>query len=333
VARDDEGRDGDGGFRRRTLVLVVLGVAVFYGLGAAFADIGEALRELTRGSILPLLGAAAAQTAATLLWPQVFRASARAVGAELPYRAALNVSLSSFTLSHTVPGGGAVGAAVAVSRLGSYGLSGPAATSAGALAALVSMTTAAGVGAAGIAVAVVAGELPDGWLWVAAPTVLVLVGIVVGIATVLRSPSAGDRVIGLLDRIPKLQDRTDEWQSSLRRVTEEDPPSSLELGWIAFWATIKWTATIAALALVFVAFGQTPRLTVILVGFGVSQLAAAIPITPGGVGFVEGGMVAAFVALGSPASFATSVVLAYRVFETWGPALAGVPALLRPPDG
>lgn len=57
----------------------------------------------------------------------------------------------------------------------------------------------------------------------------------------------------------------------------------------------------------------------------------AIPISPGGVGLVEGGMVGAFTALDVGLGVATTVVLAYRILETWMPVVAGVPALLRRP--
>jgi putative heme transporter len=325
--------EGSGGFRRGTVLLVVLAAAGLYAGGAAAADIGEALAELTGASILPLAGAVLAQIVVTLIWPLVHRASVRAVGEDLRYREALNISLSAFTLSHTMPGGGAVGAAVAVSRLRSFGLSGPAATASVSLTGPVSVTTVALVGAAGIVTAVVAGDLPRDWAWLAGFVVLVLLAIVVGIVAALRSPSAGDRLVGWLGRLPKLEDRAAEWRSALRAVTEDDPPSSGDLARIVGWSAVKWTADIISLALVFVAFGRTPSLTVLLVGFGVSQVAAAIPITPGGIGFVEGGMVAAFVALGSPLSLATSVVLGYRLVETWMPTIAGIPAILRPPSG
>lgn len=68
-------------------------------------------------------------------------------------------------------------------------------------------------------------------------------------------------------------------------------------------------------------------------GFVVNRLAAAIPITPGGVGFVESGMLSVFVALGMALPVATMVVVTYRVIVTWLPTLAGVLGLLRPPSG
>lgn len=105
----------------------------------------------------------------------------------------------------------------------------------------------------------------------------------------------------------------------------------MQLARIVGWALLKWSADIASLALVFVALGATPRISALLVGFGVTQLATAIPVTPGGVGFVEGGMVGAFVTLVYGAATAASVVVVYRVLATWLPVLAGVPLLLRQP--
>jgi uncharacterized protein (TIRG00374 family) len=330
---DQDREDGSGGPRRRTVVFVGLLVAALYVGGAAFTGIGEALGEVTAAAIPPLLVALAAQVLVTLLWPQVHRASVRAVGDDIRYPEALNVSLSAFTLSHTAPGGGAVGGAVAINRLTGYGLSGPAATASVTLTGLLSVTTIAGLGAAGIAAAVVSGELPDGALWAVSLVLVVLLAVLVGIVAVLRSPPTGDRLVTAIGRLhPRLRARARGWRASLRAVTEDDPPSSGQLARIVGWSVLKWSADIASLALVFVAFGQTPRVMVLLVGFGVAQLAAAIPITPGGVGFVEGGMVAAFVALGAPASFAATVVITYRLLETWLPSLAGIPALLRPPS-
>lgn len=69
-----------------------------------------------------------------------------------------------------------------------------------------------------------------------------------------------------------------------------------------------------------------------VVGFVVNQLAAAIPITPGGVGFVESGMLSVFVGLGVALPIATVVAVTYRVIVTWMPTLAGVPGLVRPPS-
>lgn len=339
--QDDEGtpdaqdeRDGGGSgvnLRRWVLVAVVSVVVIYLG---ALAVLGgqDALEALADAALLPLLGAVFLHVVVTATWPLVHRASLRAVGEDLRYLEVLQVSMSAFTVSHTVPGGGAVGAAVAVDRLHRFGIAVPVATGAAALTGPVSLTTIAGLGAAGITTAVLAEELPQALLAVAALALVVLVVLVVGIVAALRSPSVGERIIDRVGRLhPRLDARVEEWRASWEAVTDRRP-SPAAIAPVFGWSVVKWTADIAALALVFLAYGQSPRITVLLVGFGVSQVLAAVPTTPGAVGVVEGGMVGAFAALGVPVALGTTVALTYRMVEAWLPTLAGVPVLLRDPD-
>jgi uncharacterized protein (TIRG00374 family) len=312
------------------LVVLVVGL---YGGGIAAAGFRDALTAVTSAALWPLVGALLLQGMVTATWPMVHRASVAAVGGRVPYSQALHVSLSAFAVSHLVPGGGAVGAAVVVERLTGFGVPGPTATASATLTGPISLTTIASLGVAGLTGAVLADELPDQWLVVGLLLLLVLLAVLAIVVLGLRSPGLGERVISAAGRLHRRLDRrTEGWRRSWRTVTDQEV-SGRQLGPIVGWSTLKWSADIASLALVFHAFGQTPRLTALLVGFGVSQLGAAVPLTPGGVGFVEGGMVAAFTALGIALPVATAVVLTYRVLESWLPTLAGLPVLLRPPDG
>ncbi len=312
------------------MVGVLLVVAV-YAAAAALVGVDDALDAFTSASLWPLAGAAALQVLVVLCWSRVYGSSAAAVDHPVPAIRGLQVSMPAFTLSHTLPGGGWAGNAMAIRRLTLLGMTGPAATAAVALGSTISLTTIAALGAAGIVTAFAAGDLPVTAVFVALPAFATLVGIVGTVIAVLRSPASGDRVIGWVGRLHhRLRSRVDDWRRSLREVTEQ-PPSPRQLGSVAAWSLGKWSADIGALALVFLANGQTPRVSALLVGFGVTQLATAIPLTPGGVGFVEGGMVGAFVTLGTPLAAATSIVVLYRVVATWLPVLAGVPVLVRAP--
>jgi uncharacterized protein (TIRG00374 family) len=334
MAEDTHGSDSGVGHAARTPRRWLLGVGLvvaIYAIGLAVVGIDEALGAFTRASVLPLAGALLLQVAVVILWANVYGASAGAVGGSVGTRDALRVSMPAFTLSHTLPGGGLTANAVAVQRLTAQGMSGPSAAAAVALGATISLTTIAALGSAGIVTAFVAGDLPTLALVIALPALIALVALVVTVIAVLHSPSGGDRAVELVGRLHhRLRARVDDWRESLREVTEA-PPTTAQLARIAAWALGKWLADIVSLALVFVALGTTPRVSALLVGFGVSQLATSIPVTPGGVGFVEGGMVGAFATLGYPAALATSVVVIYRVLETWLPTLAGIPMLLRQP--
>ncbi len=318
---------------RFTWVLVLALVLGLYGGGIAAAGFRDALTALDRAALWPLFGALLLQVVVTATWPLVHRASVAAVGEWLRYPQALHVSMSAFTVSHTVPGGGAVGAAVVVERLTGHGVPGPAAAASTTLTGPISLTTIASLGVVGLAGAVVTGELPEQWLFVGLALLVALLVVMTVIVLGLRSPALGDRVIGAIGRLHhRLARRTEGWRRSWHTVTGQEV-SARQLGPVVAFSTLKWAADIGSLALVFVAFGHEPRLTVLLVGFGISQLGAAVPLTPGGVGFVEGGMVAAFTALGVTLPEATTVVLTYRVLESWLPTLAGIPVLLRAPGG
>src|SRR5947199_6419849 len=76
------------------------------------------------------------------------------------------------------------------------------------------------------------------------------------------------------------------------------------------------------------AFGSPPPLATIIMAYFVGQLGNVLPL-PGGVGGVEGGMIAALIAFGAPGSLAILGVLAYRLISFWLPTGPGAVAYLR----
>ncbi len=95
------------------------------------------------------------------------------------------------------------------------------------------------------------------------------------------------------------------------------------IGALAYWAF-----DIAALWACFHAFGTPPPLGVIVMAYFVGTLVNALPL-PGGLGGVEGGMIGAFLAFGTPGSLAVLAVLSYRAISFWLPTLPGAAAYLQ----
>lgn len=87
-------------------------------------------------------------------------------------------------------------------------------------------------------------------------------------------------------------------------------------------ALLYWGAQVAALWAAFRAFGATPPVAVVTVGFFVGMLGNLLPL-PGGIGGVDGGMIAALAALGQGGGIAVAAVLTYRVFAFWLPTIPG----------
>ncbi len=80
-----------------------------------------------------------------------------------------------------------------------------------------------------------------------------------------------------------------------------------------------YAALVAALA----AFGAHVRPAEVLVAYVVAQAFAIIPITPGGVGFVDAGLTSLLVVAGVPADTALIGTLLYRLFSFWLPIPVG----------
>jgi uncharacterized membrane protein YbhN (UPF0104 family) len=87
-------------------------------------------------------------------------------------------------------------------------------------------------------------------------------------------------------------------------------------------ALMWWAFDIACLWACFEAFGASPAIGVLVVGYFVGMLANTLPL-PGGVGSVDGGMIGAFVAFGVDPAAAIVAVLAYRFFAFWLPIAPG----------
>jgi uncharacterized protein (TIRG00374 family) len=64
----------------------------------------------------------------------------------------------------------------------------------------------------------------------------------------------------------------------------------------------------------------------VLLAYAVAAVLGMIPITPGGVGFVEAGLTAMLVLAGVPSEKALLAVLAYRIASYWLPLPAGLGA-------
>jgi uncharacterized membrane protein YbhN (UPF0104 family) len=83
---------------------------------------------------------------------------------------------------------------------------------------------------------------------------------------------------------------------------------------------------LALVAAIYAVTGSKPRLSVILLAYGAAAVLSMIPITPGGLGFVEAGLAATLVVAGVHGADALLATLAYRIVSYWLPLPAGLVA-------
>jgi uncharacterized membrane protein YbhN (UPF0104 family) len=108
---------------------------------------------------------------------------------------------------------------------------------------------------------------------------------------------------------------------SVQHVRARDPAL---VGSIAYWGF-----NIAVLWASFHAFGQAPPWAVVVMGYFVGMIANLLPL-PGGVGGVDGGMIAAFAAFEGGSNHSIVVaVLTYRLFAFYLPTIPGALAYFQ----
>ena len=91
----------------------------------------------------------------------------------------------------------------------------------------------------------------------------------------------------------------------------------------AFAAAATRMFDYASLVAALVAFDAQARPADVLLAFVVSQALGIVPITPGGVGFVDAGLVGMLVLIGIPTETAVIGTLLYRLFSFWLPIPIG----------
>jgi hypothetical protein len=94
--------------------------------------------------------------------------------------------------------------------------------------------------------------------------------------------------------------------------------------WQALFASLgNWLFDYLALLAALTAVGSRPRPSLVLLAYGASMLLGMIPLTPGGLGFVEAGLTTLLVLAGVSARDAALATLAYRLVSYWLPLPAG----------
>ena len=160
---------------------------------------------------------------------------------------------------------------------------------------------------------------PDLSLWL---TALPAVGALLVIAAVLVVPRLGAGRARPGRREHAQGDRarraTRWWAAPARRCRSCVRGNLLVItGAVGYWAwdnAVLWAA--------FHAFGYSPPITVILMGYLIGQLGGLLPL-PGGLGGIDGGLIGTLIVYGTPAAATAAAVIVYRVILFWLPLIVG----------
>ncbi len=85
------------------------------------------------------------------------------------------------------------------------------------------------------------------------------------------------------------------------------------------WASANWMFDAASLWVFLRAFGVSEGLRGLLLGYGLASILALLPVTPGGLGIVEGTLISVLAGFGTPHAEAVIGVITWRLAEFWIP--------------
>jgi uncharacterized protein (TIRG00374 family) len=96
------------------------------------------------------------------------------------------------------------------------------------------------------------------------------------------------------------------------------------------FAAGRWVLDYLTLLAALTAIHANPRPSAVLLAYCAAQFLGSLPLTPGGLGFVEAGLTGSLALAGVPAGEAVVATLAYRLVSFWLPIPAGgVAAILH----
>jgi uncharacterized protein (TIRG00374 family) len=309
--------------RRTAFWLAITGISI-YLVFPSIVEVFGTWRQITRFSLVSLAAMAGLQAAALgCLWALQYVALHGA-----PWRAVITSQLAGNALAKVAPGGGALGGALQYKLLVRAGAQPAAAVT--ALTAVNVLVFAVLLALPVLAIpALVQGGVNQSLVHTAVAG-LVVFAAASALGAVLLSTNEPLAWIGRV--LQRVRNRLRRGRPPLTRLPQrllrerDRLLGTLGSRWKrALLATVgRWTFDYLTLLAALAAIGSHPRPALVLLAFCGAQVLAQIPITPGGLGFVEAGLSAMLVLAGVKAGDALLATFAYRLFSYWLPLPVGL---------
>jgi uncharacterized protein (TIRG00374 family) len=309
---------------RLTLKVLAVSVIIWFFVLPLIPGMRAAATQLTEVNPYLLAVGLALQVAALFCYTLLTKASLGPAGQHVSRLRLFRIQMSTKALSSLVPGGSAAGSALGYRLMTLSEIEGPDAGFA--------------LATAGLGSAVMLNVI----LWVALIVSIPMRGVnkLYGTAAILGVVIMGFAaalVFGLMEGTGraerflrwcarKLGMNEDRAGAAVRQIGGrlEDLAKDRQLLFrVAFWAAMNWLLDAASLWVFLRAFGPPLAIDALIISFGLANVFAVIPITPGGLGVVEAIYIPTLVGFGLSRAQATVGVLTYRMAQFWFPILLG----------
>ncbi len=301
---------------RRNLVRLVVSVAAVVLLVRPLVPrIGNAAHEL--GRLDPSLTAVGflLQVASLLCYSRMTQIALGEEHDGIGLIGLFRFQLVSRAVSSTVPAGAAAGPAIGFRLLTSSGLS---ATAVGASLASVSVLSALVLNLL-LWTALVVSIPAHGLHTISAVTALIGIMLVLSAAVIVSVVDGSELVARFVPPVARRFGADgDRLSQSIRRSGEQIGAlvqHRRRVGRLMAWAAANWLLDALSLWVFLHMFGATIDPIGVVVAFGVANVLAAVPITPGGVGIVEWAYLSILVGFGAGLDQAMIAVTGYRIAQ------------------
>ena len=294
-----------------TLKLFAFLVVVYFGFATIIPGVRRSWGELRN-------------VAALYAYSLLTKAALGDAGHELSTFRLFRIQMSTKALSSIVPGGSAAGSALGYRLMTLSGVPGPDAGFALATAGLGSAVVLNLVFWAGLLISIPIRGVNPGYASAAVAGIVLMViagALVVGL---LEGQHTAERVIRWVARRLRLnEERASAGVRQIAGRLEDLVADKGLLFRVIGWAAANWLLDIAALWVFLRAFGESTDVDAIIVAFGLVNVLAVIPITPGGLGIIDGGLPLALTGFGLTKAVAVLGTATYRLAQYFFPIVLG----------
>jgi uncharacterized protein (TIRG00374 family) len=310
-------------FRFTVKLLLFLGV-LYYFVVPILPSFGNAFRDLRR--VEPMLLAVGFTLEMLALWcyAPLMKAALGDAGERLAIGRLYRIQMSTRALSSIVPGGSAASSALGYRLMTLSGVAGPDAGFALATVGLGSAVVLNLILWVGLLVSIPIRGVNPAYGAAALVGVIVMLFAAALVFGIMDGSGRADRIVRwIAGRFHMNERRASVVLSRVAERLEQLISDRQLLGRVAFWAALNWLLDAAALWVFLRAFNLSLEIDALIIAFGLANVLAAIPITPGGLGYVDTGYVAMLAGFGANAGRAALGVAAYRFAQFFFPILLG----------
>jgi uncharacterized protein (TIRG00374 family) len=308
----------------RTLQIVLVGAVVYFFVLPLIPGLREAVADLRNIDPYLLIVGLGLQALSLFAYSMLTKSALGEYGHRVSAARLFRIQLSTKALGNIVPGGSAASSALGYRLIRMCGVPGPDAAFALATAGIGSAVMLNLILWFGLLISIPARGVNAVYGAAALVGVLLMAFAAFIIFGLVEGQGRSERVVrGIARRLRFDEQHAAEVLSHLGSRIEGLISDRKLLVRVVAWASLNWALDAMSLWVFLRAFGGTVGLDGLVVAFGIANVFSVIPITPGGLGVVEGIYIPMLVGFGLTRNTATVGVLSYRVAQYWLPIVVG----------